>query len=491
MVTVVPFPTTEETSNSSISRLAPGRPRPSPPEVEYPSCSARPTSGMPGPWSRAITTTPCRSPFVTTLSAISPRLAYMRMLRASSEIAAAITVWSPLEKPASAATLRPCWRAVTTSTSDAIGTRSSSSTVDAPRAALRYWPCLRIGTSTAPSATGVSASSRLLGQIFQRQDLVAEQPLRLLDAALQVAHGCHLAQVDADRDERLGDFGRQAGDDDGGAEQPRRLDRLHEVVRDVRVHRRHTGDVDHDHLRAVGADRPQQLLGQLTGTLRIDDPDDRQNEEPLAHLQHRRRQLADRLLLLPDDALALLHETHGHRVGDPVRRGLVGVENAVQFVEVFVVLAEQRAGEHVAQQQHDADDFVRLDPPRDDALGKVARVRLQRLERPGLERFDVVVVHRRRLGKDLRFGHRREQLGPRDPPRPLLTQLRAILAQVGDELAQQRRSVRCLYGETGGRRGPVLRSRGPGRRSSVVECCCRATARLVPSARVSSVAISR
>src|SRR2546425_3775334 len=60
----------------------------------------------------------------------------MRMLRASSEIAAAITVWSPLEKPASAATLRPCWRAVTTSTSDAIGTRSSSTTVDVARAAL-------------------------------------------------------------------------------------------------------------------------------------------------------------------------------------------------------------------------------------------------------------------------------------------------------------------------------------------------------------------
>src|SRR2546427_710992 len=60
----------------------------------------------------------------------------MRMLRASSEIAAAMTVWSPLEKPASAATLRPCWRAVTTSTSDAIGTRSSSTTVDVARAAL-------------------------------------------------------------------------------------------------------------------------------------------------------------------------------------------------------------------------------------------------------------------------------------------------------------------------------------------------------------------
>src|SRR3989454_11238903 len=83
-----------------------------------------------------MTTTPFRSPLLITLSAISPRLAYMRMLRASSEIAAAMTVWSPLEKPASAATLRPCWRAVTTSTSDAIGTSSSSTTVAVPRAAV-------------------------------------------------------------------------------------------------------------------------------------------------------------------------------------------------------------------------------------------------------------------------------------------------------------------------------------------------------------------
>src|SRR2546427_1810242 len=40
----------------------------------------------------------------------------------------------------------------------------------------------------------------------------------------------------------------------------------------------------------------------------------------------------------------------------------------------------------------------------------------------------------------LRFRHRREELGPRDAPRPLLSQLGAILAQVGDKLAQQRRS---------------------------------------------------
>src|SRR3989442_7127158 len=76
----------------------------------------------------ATTETPWRSPFWTRLNVISPFLAYIRMLRAISEMAAAMTVCSPLENPATAASARPCCRASTTSTSAAIGRRSSSPT---------------------------------------------------------------------------------------------------------------------------------------------------------------------------------------------------------------------------------------------------------------------------------------------------------------------------------------------------------------------------
>src|ERR1041385_6151125 len=58
------------------------------------------------------------------------------MFRAISEIAAAITVWSPLENPASAARSRPRCRAVTTSTSAAIGISNSSATGEASRPAV-------------------------------------------------------------------------------------------------------------------------------------------------------------------------------------------------------------------------------------------------------------------------------------------------------------------------------------------------------------------
>src|SRR2546422_6983239 len=74
-VTVVPLPKSEMISNSSISRRVPGRPRPRPPEVEYPSCMASVTSGIPGPSSTATTSTP-RLPFSSTRrTMISPRAA--------------------------------------------------------------------------------------------------------------------------------------------------------------------------------------------------------------------------------------------------------------------------------------------------------------------------------------------------------------------------------------------------------------------------------
>src|SRR5882762_6192800 len=58
IVTVVPLPALEAMSNSSIRRLTPGNPRPRPPELEYPSRSARVTSAIPGPESLATIVRP-------------------------------------------------------------------------------------------------------------------------------------------------------------------------------------------------------------------------------------------------------------------------------------------------------------------------------------------------------------------------------------------------------------------------------------------------
>lgn len=71
-------------------------------------------------------------------------------------------------------------------------------------------------------------------------------------------------------------------------------------------------------------------------------------QQLLAHLQHRRRQLADGLLLLADDALAFLDEADAHGVGDAVGRRLVGVQDAVEHVELGLILLEQRTRQDVA-----------------------------------------------------------------------------------------------------------------------------------------------
>src|SRR5688572_32314639 len=64
--------------------------------------------------------------------------------------------------------------------------------------AIRNGPCLRMGTAiAAPRSAG------LVGDVdAAERDLVAEQALGLLDAALEVAHRVDLAELDAQRHQR-------------------------------------------------------------------------------------------------------------------------------------------------------------------------------------------------------------------------------------------------------------------------------------------------
>src|SRR3989454_11778800 len=143
----------------------------------------------------------------------------MRMLRASSEIAAAMTVWSPLENPASAATRRPCWRAVTTSTSDAIGTSSSSTTVAVPRAAVE-----------GPLAP---------------LDALARDPVAERQPFLPIERGRDTLDRQTDLHHRKGHLGLDPDDDGLRAAQPRH-------VRDVaqRAHGERVHDVERRHVRS-------------------------------------------------------------------------------------------------------------------------------------------------------------------------------------------------------------------------------------------------
>ena len=86
---------------------------------------ARSVSAMPGPWSRAITSKPRCCPRFTIRSTISPLPAYETMLRATSDMAVAMSVNSLPEKRQPDNRPRALWRATTTSTSAFIETISS------------------------------------------------------------------------------------------------------------------------------------------------------------------------------------------------------------------------------------------------------------------------------------------------------------------------------------------------------------------------------
>ena len=176
----------------------------------------------------------------------------------------------------------------------------------------------------------------------------------------------------------------------------------------------------------------------MARTLRINHPDDRQDQQPLADLQDRGREFTYGLLLLADDSFTFLDKADRHRVGDTVGGRLIGVKDSVELRQVFLILGEQRAGQHVPQEQHDADDLMSFHPPWNNTFGQVAGIGLQGLEGPGLQGFDILIIDGGGLGEDLVCAHCCEQLGFSDAARPLLAQLSPVLPQVGHQLTQER-----------------------------------------------------
>src|SRR6185369_5740263 len=81
---------------------------------------------LPAPWSLETTQIPRLLPWVAAWRMISPVLAWSTMLRAISEIAAAIRVRSEPSKPNSIASARPFCRASTMSALELIATRVPS-----------------------------------------------------------------------------------------------------------------------------------------------------------------------------------------------------------------------------------------------------------------------------------------------------------------------------------------------------------------------------
>src|SRR3954451_18807813 len=134
------------------------------------------------------------------------------MLRATSEIAVASSVWSVLESSRSAASSRARWRAVTTSASDSIAIR-------------------------------LSASAATVGQL--------PPGLQQREALLEIERGLHVLEAHPELDHRERDLRLDADDHRLGPAQARHLRDPAQRARDERVHHVERRDVDDDPARAV------------------------------------------------------------------------------------------------------------------------------------------------------------------------------------------------------------------------------------------------
>src|SRR5215208_7528502 len=170
---------------------------------------------MPGPSSAAVTSIPARPRSCSTRSSTSPSPAYVVMLRATSEIAVASSVRSVLENPSAAPIARASWRAVTTSASVRIATRTSSAT-----------------------------------RVLLPGDLALEEG----EPLLEVERGMDVLEVHPELDHRERDLRLDADDHRLGAAQARHVGDPAQRARDERVHDVERRDVDDDPARAEAPD---------------------------------------------------------------------------------------------------------------------------------------------------------------------------------------------------------------------------------------------
>src|SRR5437588_12829222 len=145
------------------------------------------------------------------------------MLRATSEIAVAISVSSVAENGSWAASVRPWARAVTTSASELIGTRTSAGTV--------------AGLLGPPAEQG--------------------EPL------LQVQRGVHALEVEAELDHRERHLGLDPDDHRLRPAQPGQVGDAAQRARGEGIHHVERRDVDDDAARAVAPDAFHQVVAQL------------------------------------------------------------------------------------------------------------------------------------------------------------------------------------------------------------------------------------
>src|SRR5919204_926774 len=222
------------------------------------------------------------------------------MLRATSEIAVASSVWSVVVSSSLAASWRARWRAVTTSESDSIAMR------------LLSW-----------------ASTATVGGLLPR--------LEEREALLEVQGGLDVLEAHAEPDHRERDLGRDADDHGHRAAQPRHHRQPAQRARDERVHHVERGDVDDDAARAVARDLRHHVVLELEDV-----------------------RVRERGLDRRDQVRPLLEDRDRHLLPALVRRGLHAADHRVAEQPLRLLDAALEVAHGVDLREVDAEGDERL-----------------------------------------------------------------------------------------------------------------------------------
>ncbi len=160
-----------------------------------------------------------------------------------------------------------------------------------PRCSTWTYSCPASPSRRRRSASGSASRSSERSRL--RYDLQVEQCQRAGQAGLQRAECGEAGEVDAQLDDRAGDRRGQADEDQACAEQTDGARGTDDVLGGLAVEQRNTGDIEDDDLGPRLGHSGQHRLREQLGAQRIQDPDQRDDQDAVVHRGDRRRRLAD------------------------------------------------------------------------------------------------------------------------------------------------------------------------------------------------------
>src|SRR2546423_4870293 len=210
-------------------------------------------------------------------------------------------------------------------------------------------PTLRMGTLNAFIAVPLLRARLGVAARVDRHDALPCQLEGQPDAVAQLVAGDDTGQVYAEVNNGLRDGRADAGDDAGRAEQAHGGHGLNQVIRHLRVDGRHAGDVEDGDLGARLDDALKQALHHQLRAAAVERADQRQADDAIPDLHDGRRQLQHILLLLADDALALLDRRYEDERAEFVERFRYFVDLIDQQFGIVLILVTQEGQQRFFQ----------------------------------------------------------------------------------------------------------------------------------------------